>query len=163
MQADQVQTPIPRVGADLPAACRQVGIVGWRPIIIGTDCRPVAIMELTSEDAALLLIASENVHLNLKRERSGFHEINQFQGQHGEYHHIFPQLKADGERFFQYFRMDIEMFTYIFKAYRRLWNALGIGGIWMRSSRVAFGGKYSSSDRYPHAYRVARQLILMIS
>jgi len=30
----------------------------------------VAIMELTREDAALL-IASENVHLKLKRERSG--------------------------------------------------------------------------------------------
>ena len=64
----QVPTPIPNVGADLPAACRQVGIVGWRPVI-GADCRPVAIMELTSEDAALLLIASENVHLKLKRER----------------------------------------------------------------------------------------------
>ena len=30
-----------------------------------------------------------------------------------EYHHLFPQLKADGERVFQYFRMDIETFTYI--------------------------------------------------
>ena len=69
-------------------------------------------MELTSEDAVLLLIASENIHLNLKRERSRFHEINQVRGQYGEYHHVFPQLKADGERFFQYFRMDIETFTY---------------------------------------------------
>jgi len=51
---------------------RQVGIIGWRPII-GADCRPVAIMELTSEDAILLLIASDNVHLKLKREReAGF-------------------------------------------------------------------------------------------
>jgi len=70
-------------------------------------------MELTSEDAALLLIASENVHLKLKRERSRVHEINQLRGQFGEYHHLFPQLKADRERFFQYFRMDIETFTYI--------------------------------------------------
>jgi hypothetical protein len=54
-----------------------VGLIGWRPII-GADCRPVAIMELTSEDAALLLIASENVHLKLKIDRSGVHEINQF-------------------------------------------------------------------------------------
>jgi hypothetical protein len=68
-------------------------------------------MELTSEGAALLLIASENVHLKLKRERSWVHEINQSRGL--EYHHLFPQLKADGERFFQYFRMDIETFTYI--------------------------------------------------
>ena len=78
----QVPTPIPRVGADLPAACRQVGTVGWMSII-GADCRPVAIMEMTSEDAALL-IASENVHLKLKRERSGVHEINQLRGQYGE-------------------------------------------------------------------------------
>ena len=69
-------------------------------------------MELTSEDAAL--IPSENVHLKLERERGGVHEINQSRGQYGEYHHLFPQLKADGERFFfQYFRMAIETFTYI--------------------------------------------------
>jgi len=71
-------------------------------------------MELTSEDAAVLLIASENVHLKLKRERSRVHEINQLRGHYGEYHHLFPQLKADRERFFfQCFRMDIETFTYI--------------------------------------------------
>ena len=70
-------------------------------------------MELTCKDAALLLIASENVHLKLKRERSGVHGINQLRGQYGEYHHLFPQLKAVGERVFQYFRMDIETFTYI--------------------------------------------------
>jgi len=80
---------------------------------MGADCRPVAIMELTSEDAALLLIASENVHLKLKRERGRVHEINQLRGHYGEYHHLFPQLKADGERFVKYFRMNIETFTYI--------------------------------------------------
>jgi len=57
-------------------------------------------MELTSEDAALLLIPSENVHLKFKRERSGVHEIYQLRGQYCEYHHLFPQLKVDGERFF---------------------------------------------------------------
>jgi hypothetical protein len=70
-------------------------------------------MELTSEDAALFLTASENVHLKLKMERGEVHEISQLRGRHGEYHHLLPQLKADGERFFQYFRMDIETFTYI--------------------------------------------------
>jgi len=49
-------------------------------------------MELTSEDAVLLLIASENVHLKLKRERGGVHEINQLRGHYGEYHHTLPQL-----------------------------------------------------------------------
>jgi len=53
-------------------------------MIIDADCRPVAIMELTSDDAGLL-IASENVHLKLKRGRSGVHEINQLRGQYGEY------------------------------------------------------------------------------
>jgi len=62
-------------------------------------------MELTSEDAGLLLIASEKVHLKLKRDRSRVHEINQSRGQHGEYHHVFPQLKADGERFFFFFNI----------------------------------------------------------
>jgi len=63
-------------------------------------------MELIIEDAALLLIASENVRLKLKRERSGVHEINQLRGQYGEYHHIFHEQKADRKRFFQYCRMD---------------------------------------------------------
>ena len=70
---------------------------------VEADCRLVTIMELTSEDAALLLIASKNVHLKLKRERGGVNEINQSRGQYGEYHHLFPQLKADGERFFSVF------------------------------------------------------------
>jgi hypothetical protein len=65
----------------------------WRPII-GTDCIQVAIMELTSEDTALL-IASESVNLKLKIERNGVHEINQLRGQYAEYHHLFPQLKAN--------------------------------------------------------------------
>jgi hypothetical protein len=66
----------------------------------------------TDKDAALL-IASENVQLKLKGERSGFHEINRLRGQYGKYHHLFPQLKADGERFFQYCRMNIQTFIYV--------------------------------------------------
>jgi len=62
---------------------------GWQK---KNPCRPVAKMELTSEDAVLLLIASENVHLKLKRERGGVHEINQLRGHYGEYHHTLPQL-----------------------------------------------------------------------
>jgi hypothetical protein len=58
-------------------------MVGWSPII-GADFRSVAIIELTSKDAALLIIASENVHLKLKRERRGVHEIGQLRDQYGE-------------------------------------------------------------------------------
>jgi len=76
----QFQIQIPKVCTDLHTACRQVGIVGWRPIN-GADYRPVAIMELTIEDTALLLIASEIVHLKLQRERGGVHEFNQLGGQ----------------------------------------------------------------------------------
>jgi hypothetical protein len=35
--------------------------------------------------------------------------------------------------------------------------------IWMSSRRVAFGGKSSSSDRYPHAQQAARKLLMMIN
>ena len=111
VQQIHVQIPIPKVCTDLPAVGRQVGIEGWRRIM-GADCSPVAILELTIEDAALL-IASENVHLKLKRNRSGVHEINQSRGQYGDYHRSFSQLKADWKRFFQYFRIDIETYTYI--------------------------------------------------
>jgi len=51
--------------------------------------------------------------LKIEQREAGVHEINQLRGQYGEYYHIFPQLKADGERFFQYFWMDIETFTCI--------------------------------------------------
>ena len=75
VQCRQIQIPILKDGANLPDTCRQVGIIRWRPII-GTDCRPVTIMELTSEDGAVLLIASENAHLKLKREReAGFMKL----------------------------------------------------------------------------------------
>jgi hypothetical protein len=58
-------------------------------------------MELTSEDAALLLTASENVHLKLKRERSGVHEINKLRRQCGEYHHTaFSTESRWGTSFF---------------------------------------------------------------
>ena len=121
----QVDIPISKVGTDLRAGNRQVGIVGWRPII-GADYSPVAIMELTNEDDALLLIASENVHVELRRDWSEVHEINQFRGQYGEYHPLLPQLKADGERVFQYFRMDIEMFAYIWGKFNTAWSRIGV-------------------------------------
>jgi hypothetical protein len=83
----QIPIPIPKVGADLSAAYRHGGNDGWSQII-GADCRPVAVMELRREDAAFL-IASENSHQKLKRERSGVHEINQLREQYSEYRHLF--------------------------------------------------------------------------
>jgi len=46
VQVDSGSDSILKVSTDLPATCRQVGIVGWRPII-SAYCKPVAIMELT--------------------------------------------------------------------------------------------------------------------
>lgn len=70
-------------------------------------------MELSSEEAVLLLLASENVSLKLKNEKRGVHDINKSRGVYGEYHHLFHELKIDGQKFFEYFRMEIETFNYI--------------------------------------------------
>jgi hypothetical protein len=75
-------------------------------------------MELTSEDADLLLIALENNHLKLKRERSGVHEINPLREQNGEYQHLFSQLKADRERFF------FKFLEWILRRSRTFWGKL---------------------------------------
>jgi len=112
VQQIHVLIPIPKVCTDLPAVGRQVGIEGWRPII-SADCSPVAILELTIEDAALLLIASENFQIKLKRYRSGGHEINLSRGQYRVYHSTFPLLKAEWKWGFQYFRIDFETFAHI--------------------------------------------------
>ena len=101
-----------------------VGFIGWRPII-GADYSPVAIMELTSEDAALL-IASENVYLELKREWSEVQEINQFRGQYGEYHSLFPQLKADGERFFQILEWLLKRSPTFWGKFNTAWSRIGV-------------------------------------
>ena len=62
-----------------------------------------------------LLIASENVNLQLEQETSDVHERNMLRGSYGEYRHLFPQLKADGEEFFKYLRMKIDTFYCIKK------------------------------------------------
>ena len=31
----------------------------------------------------------------------------------GEYHHLFPELKKDGTKFFEYTRMEKETFVYV--------------------------------------------------
>jgi len=70
-------------------------------------------LELTIEDAALLLIASENFQIKLKRYRSGGHEINLSRGQYRIYRSMFPLLKAEWKWGFQYFRIDFETFAHI--------------------------------------------------
>lgn len=55
----------------------------------------------------------ENVCLKAKQRKEGIHPINKGRDRHGEYHHLFKQLKGDESRFFQYMRMTSETFKYI--------------------------------------------------
>lgn len=71
------------------------------------------IMELTREKAAALLLVSENVSTKLKPARSEMHPINKLRHIYGEYKHLFPQLLADENRFFEYFRMSPDTFYFI--------------------------------------------------
>lgn len=51
--------------------------------------------------------------LKLGKSAIGVHPINRCRKRHGEYHHLFHELKRDEERFFQYTRMSLETFNYI--------------------------------------------------
>lgn len=72
-------------------------------------------MALSSEDVACLLMASErSVAFKVKPiRRVSVHSVNKLRGIFGEYHHLFPQLRCDSERFFEYCRMDCTTFDYI--------------------------------------------------
>lgn len=45
--------------------------------------------------------------------RDGIHEINKDRIFYGEFHHLYPVLRQNPERFRNYLRMDIETFDYI--------------------------------------------------
>ena len=59
------------------------------------------------------LIAMESIFTKVKRKKLGIHSINRDRITYGEYHHLFPNLKNDNERFFQYMRMSQDTFNYI--------------------------------------------------
>lgn len=67
-------------------------------------------MSSSSDDEIL----SANFYLKLlQKKRVGVHKINRGRRNFGEYHHLFPQLKLNRERFFQYMRMELHTFNYI--------------------------------------------------
>ncbi|KAK9694976.1 hypothetical protein QE152_g33179 [Popillia japonica] len=45
-----------------------------------------------------------------KKRRVWVHEINQQRKEEGEFHVLYEQLRSDENRFYVYFRMDIECF-----------------------------------------------------
>ncbi|CAH2003195.1 unnamed protein product [Acanthoscelides obtectus] len=59
------------------------------------------------------LIALESISTKVRRKRVGIHSINRERITYGEYHHLFPSLKKDDKRFFQYMRMSQDTFNYI--------------------------------------------------
>ena len=65
-------------------------------------------------NTALLLIDKKNVHLKLKRDRGGFHEINlNLEDSMVNITTFSLNWKQMGNGFFKYFRMDIDTFTYM--------------------------------------------------
>ena len=65
----------------------------------------------SDEDIALLLLA---VGARQKRKRRHWvHPINQSRKQQGEFFTLYPLLRDDPERFYQYFRMQPEQFDYL--------------------------------------------------
>ncbi|XP_039278270.1 protein ALP1-like [Nilaparvata lugens] len=70
-------------------------------------------MDLTREETAALLLLTDNVVTKLRPVRSEVHPINKLRSTYGEYSHLFPQLLADENRFFEYFRMSPNTFYFI--------------------------------------------------
>ncbi|XP_074028730.1 uncharacterized protein [Leptinotarsa decemlineata] len=55
------------------------------------------------------------------RKVEGIHEINQSRHEHGEFHHLYEELRRDSMKCYEYFRMDIKTFDYLLsKVQRRL-------------------------------------------
>lgn len=51
--------------------------------------------------------------VKILKRRKWSHNINLARPTYGEFHHLFPHLLQDPERFRGYFRMRIETFNYI--------------------------------------------------
>lgn len=69
---------------------------------------------MSSSSNEIELMLCESIYLKIiQKKRVGVHKINRGRRQFGEYHHLFPQLKLNSKRFFQYMRMELETFDYI--------------------------------------------------
>jgi hypothetical protein len=73
-----------------------------------------AVSKMTSSSDDVFLAESVHVKL-LQRRKVGVHVINRHRKKLGEYHHLFPQLKGDPQRFYTYMRMELATFDYILR------------------------------------------------
>lgn len=67
-------------------------------------------MSSSSEEEILVLAAACAEEDEERSRRYWIHEINRKREVHGEFHHLFPDLLADDEKFFKYFRMSTAKF-----------------------------------------------------
>jgi hypothetical protein len=118
-----------KVGAFLPTAYRQVGIVGWRPINYWRWLQTSRNHGNDKWRRCFLLNASENIHLKLKRERSGVHETNQLRRQYGEYHHIFLNWKHMGNGFFNILELILKRSRTFGGKLNITWSRIGVNFI----------------------------------
>lgn len=78
---------------------------------VGCFCR----MDSSDEEMFLfqLLFDEEERNMRNKKRRAPkywVHEINMKRSHYGEFHHLYPDLKKDPTKFFQYFRLSYEKF-----------------------------------------------------
>lgn len=66
------------------------------------------------------LVESSSLLMRRRRRRSRRTEwVNQIflkREEHGEFHHLMDDLKKDPEKFFDYFRLSLNTFTYILES-----------------------------------------------
>lgn len=72
-------------------------------------------MASSSEEEEIVVVAFACHEQEKLERRYWIHEINLKREEHGEFHHLFPDLLRDEERFFKYFRMSSGKFLNLLK------------------------------------------------
>lgn len=73
-------------------------------------------METSDEEFVALCVLGEEIERETrKKKRKWVHEINLKRQEYGEFHHLFPDLLEDEQKFFKYFRMSSEKFYDLLK------------------------------------------------
>ena len=63
-----------------------------------------------SDEDIMVALACDEIDRELRRPRFWVHNINLKRQACGEFHHLFPDLLADEEKFFKYFRLSAGKF-----------------------------------------------------
>lgn len=74
-------------------------------------------MDTSDEEfvALCVVLEEEEVAREKNKKRKWVHEINLKRQEYGEFHHLFPDLLEDEQKFFNYFRMSSEKFYDLLK------------------------------------------------